>query len=74
MTPSGHFWGDTLTQQRISVYRLKQPIYLDDDEDLYTTTALPTESTPLLSFTFTPRPGQKENWRYVCPTNWVKNC
>ena len=34
MTPSGHFWGDTLTQQRISVYRLKQPIYLDDDEDL----------------------------------------
>lgn len=23
MIPSGHFWGDTLTQQRISIYRLK---------------------------------------------------
>ena len=32
MTPSGNFWGDTLTQQRISVYRLKQAIYLDDDD------------------------------------------
>lgn len=67
MTPSGHFWGDTLTQQRISVYRLKQPIYLDDDEDLYTTTALPTESTPLLSFTFTPRPGQKRELEIRLP-------
>ena len=24
MIPSGHFWGDTLTQQRISIYRLKK--------------------------------------------------
>ena len=67
MTPSGHFWGDTLTQQRISVYRLKQPIYLDDDEDLYTTTVLPTEGTPLFSFAFTPRPGQKKELEIRLP-------
>lgn len=60
MKPSGHFWGDTLTQQRISVFRLQRPIYLDDDEDLYNHTALPTESTPLFSFAYTPRPGQQK--------------
>ena len=43
MIPSGHFWGDTLTQQRISIYRLKNPIVLDNDEDLYNSTVLPTE-------------------------------
>lgn len=40
MIPSGHFWGDTLTQQRISIYRLKKPIVLDNDEDLYNSTVL----------------------------------
>ena len=53
MIPSGHFWGDTLTQQRISIYRLKSPIVLDNDEDLYNSTVLPTEDAPLFSFTFT---------------------
>ena len=60
MAHSGHFWGDTLTQQRISVYRLKQPIDLTDDQGLYNHTVLPTETTPLFSFTFTPRPGEKK--------------
>lgn len=60
MIPSGHFWGDTLTQQRISIYRLKNPIVLDNDEDLYNSTVLPTEDTPLFSFTFTPLPGAEE--------------
>ena len=59
MMPSGHYWGDTLAQQRISVYRLKEPIILDNDDDLYNTTALPTEDTPLFSFSFLPRPGRK---------------
>ena len=52
MIPSGHFWGDTLTQQRISIYRLKKPIVLDNDEDLYNSTVLPTEDAPLFSFKF----------------------
>lgn len=59
LLPSGHFWGDTLTQQRISVYRLKHPIVLDNDEDLYTTTALPLDATPLTTFSYTPHPGRK---------------
>lgn len=73
MTPSGNFWGDTLTQQRISVYRLKQAIYLDDDEDLYNSTILPTESMPLFSFTFTPTPGRKKELEIRLPVNWEKS-
>ncbi|MCD8183003.1 MAG: DUF4270 domain-containing protein [Bacteroides sp.] len=67
MIPSGHFWGDTLAQQRISVYRLKYPCVLDNDEDYYTTTVLQTEDTPLTSFTFTPRPGQKREVKVRLP-------
>ena len=59
MIPSGHFWGDTLTRQRISVYRLKEPIILDNDDDLYNTTRLQTEDSPLFSFAYTPQPGRK---------------
>lgn len=67
MIPSGHFWGDTLTQQRISIYRLKYPIVLDNDEDLYNTTELRIEETPLISFNFTPRPGQKREVKVRLP-------
>lgn len=70
MIPSGHFWGDTLTQQRISIYRLKKPIVLDNDEDLYNSTVLPTEDTPLFSFTFTPCPGRKKEVSVRLPDSW----
>lgn len=59
LIPSGHFWGDTLAPQRVAVYRMRYPIVLDDDTELYNTTALPVEDTPLFTFSFTPRPGQK---------------
>ena len=75
MIPSGHFWGDTLTQQRISIYRLKKPIVLDNDEDLYNSTVLPTEDAPLFSFTFTPCPGRKkEVSRPPARTHGDNNC
>lgn len=70
MIPSGHFWGDTLTQQRISIYRLKKPIVLDNDEDLYNSTVLPTEDAPLFSFTFTPCPGRKKEVSVRLPDSW----
>ncbi len=70
MTPSGHFWGDTLTQQRISVYKLKYPIILDDDEGLYSTTKRQLEDTPLFSFTFTPRPGRKKEVTIRLSDSW----
>ena len=59
MTPSGHYWGDTLTAQSILVYRLKQPIVLDNDEDLYNTTIVATEDIPLTRFTYLPQPGRQ---------------
>lgn len=59
MIPSGNYWGDTLTSQHISVYKLKSPIVLDNDQDLYNTTVLLLEDTPLTSFNYTPRPGKK---------------
>lgn len=59
MIPSGHFWGDTLTSQSIAVYRLKQPIILDNDEDLYNTTRVATEATPLMRFSYLPQPGKQ---------------
>ena len=59
MIPSGHYWGDTLTPQYISVYRLKSPIVLDNDEDLYNTTVMATEDTPLTRFSYLPQPGRQ---------------
>lgn len=64
---TGHYWGDTLTQQRISVYRLKDAIELTDGKQLYNRSSLPTESDPLFSFTFTPRPGQKKKLEIRMP-------
>lgn len=58
MKPSGHFWGDTLTRQRIAVHRLRYPIVLDNDDALYNTTSLPLEPTSLTTFSFLPRPGE----------------
>lgn len=70
MTPSGHYWGDTLVQQRISVYRLKYAIDLDDDKELYNHSSLETETTPLFSFTFHPRPGHKKELEIRMPDEW----
>lgn len=55
---SGHYWGDTLAAQRISVYQLKRPIVLDNDQDLYNYTSWPKEDTPFFTFEFKPRPGR----------------
>lgn len=67
---SGHYWGDTLYEQRISVYRLKHPIDLSDDEDLYNSTRLPLEETPVHTFTLRPRPGQTEEVYVHLPDEW----
>lgn len=59
LIPSGHFWGDTLQEQRISIYQLRYPIVLDNDEELYNTTSQLLKETPLTTFTYLPRPGAK---------------
>lgn len=43
---------------------------LDNDEDLYNSTVLPTEDTPLFSFTFTPCPGRKKEVSVRLPDSW----
>ncbi|MDO4163683.1 MAG: DUF4270 family protein [Bacteroides sp.] len=59
MYPSGHYWGDTLTQQRVSIYAIKNAIVLEGDEGLYNINSRELEETPLTSFVYTPRPGRK---------------
>ena len=70
MRHSGHYWGDTLAQQRISIYQLKYPIDLSDDEDLYNSTLLPLEETPVHTFTLRPRPGESETVYVHLPDQW----
>ncbi len=60
LTPSGHYWGDTLAQQRINIYEVKYPIVLENDEDLYNVTRLPLSDTPVYSFSFAPFPVRKK--------------
>ena len=67
---SGHYWGDTLAGQRIAIYPLKYPIDLSDDEDLYNTTRLPLEETPLHTFTLVPRPGKSKTTYVRLPDAW----
>ena len=70
MRHSGHYWGDTLTQPLVHVYRLANPIELADDEDLYNHTRLATETTPLFSFTYRPRPGEAKVQEIRLPDEW----
>ena len=70
---SGHFWGDTLTPQRIAIHQLRNPIDLSDDEDLYNHTSLPLEETPLYTFSLNPRPSEDEEVTCASPTNGEKN-
>lgn len=64
---TGYYLGDTLARQRIIAYRLKEPIELEDDDDLYNRTVLATETAPLFSFTYAPRPKQKKEQEIRLP-------
>lgn len=70
MKHSGHYWGDTLTRPSIQVYRLAAPIELADGDDLYNHTTWATESTPLFSFTYRPRPGEARVHEIRLPDEW----
>lgn len=67
LTHSGHYWGDTLTQQLIQVYRLKETIELIDNKQKYNVSTLDTEAVPFFSFLYTPRPGQKKELEIRMP-------
>src|SRR5574344_1417673 len=60
MTPSGEYWGDTLATQKIDVYRLTEPITIDENKSLYNHTQVAVSPTSFASFSFLPRPGRKE--------------
>lgn len=59
LIPSGDWWGDTLTQQRINIYQLPRAIILDNDEALYNINSRELPDTFLTSFTFSPKPEKK---------------
>ncbi len=69
-TQSGNFWGDTLTQQRISVYPLKYEISLPDNEKMYSHSKVALASDPLFNFSFTPEPGRKKKKEFRMPDDF----
>ena len=70
MAHSGHYWGDTLTQPLIHIYQLSTPIELNDNADLYNRSVWPIESTPLASFAYRPRPGERKVHEIRLPDTW----
>ena len=54
---SANVYGDTLTDQKVSVYRLTEDI---PDETLYSSKIFKSESTPIGSLTFKPTPNTSE--------------
>lgn len=70
LTHSGHYWGDTLQAQHIGIYRLREPIDLSDDRELYNRTSLPLEENPSFTFTFNPRPGAYKEQIIRLPDEW----
>ncbi|SHE78319.1 DUF4270 family protein [Dysgonomonas macrotermitis] len=45
-------YGDTTQVQTLNIYKLKQIIELDDDDKLYSTNSVPSESEPWVSYKF----------------------
>lgn len=70
--PSGHYWGDTLSVQRIWIYPLKRVITYLQGETLYNTSYVPLEEAPMCSFAYYPCPGKKENMEIRMPDSFGK--
>lgn len=70
--PSGHYWGDTLSLQRIWVYPLEKVITYLQGETLYNTSYVPLEETPVCSFTYYPHPAKRENMEIRMPDSFGK--
>lgn len=45
-------YGDTTQTQTLNIYKLNKIIELDDDDQLYSTSSFPTETSPLLTYQF----------------------
>ncbi len=54
-------YGDTTQMQTINIYKLKEIIELDDNSQLYTTSSVPAESDPWVSYPFYRPTEQWEN-------------
>lgn len=70
LRPSGHYWGDTLSVQRINVHFLKRAFEVVTGESLYNTSVVPVEETPLFGFTYQPHPGKKEELEIRMPDSF----
>lgn len=69
---SGHYWGDTLTAQRINVYPLSQAFNLASDETLYNHTQVAVEAEPLFGFSLRPAPGRTKTVEVRMPDSFGK--
>lgn len=68
---SGNYLGDTLQTQRIHLHELTRNIELDDNGYLYNTTTSYYNETPLVSFSFNPTPGSRnEKLEVRLPDKW----
>ena len=70
LQPSGHFWGDTLTAQRMYIHELKRPITLNEDEKLYNTSDTPYEEEALGHFNFQAFPKKKKTVEVRLPDDF----
>ncbi len=59
MNYSSVFYGDTLAQQTLNVYRLNEELATDDNGYLWNTSSIGYYNTPIGSKTFMPHPGSK---------------
>ena len=70
MTPSGKYWGDTLSIQKISVYKILKSIALNSKETLYNSSNIATEDLPLFDFSYKPSPGRKKDLEIRMPDSF----
>lgn len=57
---SGYYYGDTLIEQRINVYRLLDKLEPHDNGNLYNTSNILYDQNPLGIHSYKPRPGKNE--------------
>ena len=62
LRPAKRFYGDTLQEMTIHIHQLKELIEDNEDEYgfCYNTSSIPYEETPVVSYTFNPKPRRTE--------------
>lgn len=70
MKHSGHYWGDTIQPQAISIYRLKNPIDVPEGQTLNNKSSFSLEESPSYTFRYSPRPQKNKEQIIRLPDEW----